>query len=935
MKKAIVRQLFLLTAVLFLECGASLAQAVRTFTLENGFTLFVQEDHSAALVRTELAVRAGFSAQSPSTAGFFPLYTKLLFSDSDITSSCNADSATFVTTSAPSVLPHVLSQIAVALKTPSFPDSTLKPAYIDMKKEVLAYASSTTGFINSAIDARLFSEAPWKQDSGIYPALFTKHTIAEVRTILTSIGSSYYTPQNSALFICGDISAQEVYDYTERLFASWHPGRGVIPNTATVMEPHDAKRFFVLTDPSFSADFTQIIIQYTSLSASQADITAAAFNGIESPYDELILGEPSLAVRSSDYMTAASAQKNGSSRLILQALMEKPYSLKTASPAPSADEIKKCTIASQATLFLERTVQASALSRSMFIAAQNQIASKYESQMGSSFTSLSLLADYWALDTPSLATNNSSDFYTRFLDRVHRAQNDREQQIADAVRSETPYVFLLVNSAVYESQKQSFKDAGYEQITNKNASWYQNELVRKNAFAAEDKDAQSPDNTDTSFVSRAQTFYDVNEPQCTTTVLANNIPVIVKQNPGSQTALISIAIAGGETTSPRDQRFLRTVLINAFASNMQREIFVLRKNNRFAGATELNAWTEETVSYITINCIKDDIKQVLLAASNAILFGDIPPLVADNLVSEQKNQWSIKSASLTYQMTCVALGTLYSGTSFDTLFDADSSILKETSYSSISRAYTELLDASLYTIVISGDADTATASLYAAQTFGLLKQQTERKPHEAPAPAFTKMTRSVLLRHLYTTDVSAADAGEMPEVLVPTTDFYDPVQFWLESPQESDKRALFNALLYELQARIQKELTGNMLCSIQTATPILRAGCVQGEKILHTAAFLSAYKKSVRSLLADLLKDDGTLLLQIKARWIEQNLYQTQSNEGTAALIQKGLLEDNPLMYLESYCAVDRAQRDDVYGIAKTYILEDPLFKLYSADAKK
>src|SRR5574344_1286951 len=167
MKKAIVRQLFLLTAVLFLECGASLAQAVRTFTLENGFTLFVQEDHSAALVRTELAVRAGFSAQSPSTAGFFPLYTKLLFSDSDITSSCNADSATFVTTSAPSVLPHVLSQIAVALKTPSFPDSTLKPAYIDMKKEVLAYASSTTGFINSAIDARLFSEAPWKQDSGI------------------------------------------------------------------------------------------------------------------------------------------------------------------------------------------------------------------------------------------------------------------------------------------------------------------------------------------------------------------------------------------------------------------------------------------------------------------------------------------------------------------------------------------------------------------------------------------------------------------------------------------------------------------------------------------------------------------------------------------------------------------------------------------------
>ena len=1003
MKKSTVIRALIFCIVLFSSIPLFAQQSIQTasgnlrvFTLSNGFQIFVKEDFTTALVRTELVVKAGFSSQTPSTAGFFPLYANLFLSSASaenstlidtlpVTASCNQNSTSFTATSAPETVPQLFSLLSECIEHPQFSDASLSRKYSDMKKQVLDYQKSTTGFINSAIDSRIFASSPWKHDSGIYPALFAKYKLSEVRTFLTKIGRQYYTPDNSALFVSGNISADDVLYLAKRTFLEWNgyslpfdstttQNRATsVQNTSTAAQntatsaqgkspSTNQKKRYVLTDASFPKDFSQIVVQYTNLSLSEADILAASFISSASPYKAAVLAEPALAVRSKDYLTAASSPfesttdssgKHG--RLILQAILEKPYSFaekittvpeaipqntdqQSTAPQSADDNDKLPSPAEQASLFVSTVTNAAKLSRINFIAAQNTVTSKYNVQTGASSENMQLLSDYWALDNPVYDRKSGTDFYNRFLNNAYAVQNVSETETAAAVANEAPYIFLIVNTSEYEKQKDSFDAEGYEQVTKATASWYSDELFRKNAFAAEQTDTDEADDstyTISSASQHAENFYTVNVPLFSSYELSNKIPLILKLNPNSQTAFISIAISGGELSSPANERFLRTILINAFAQNIQKEIASLKLQNLFIGDTKLQAWTDETASYITIECVRDDVRSSLRATTNAILFGDIAPMAADKLVSEQKTQWLTKSASLEYQMNCTALATFFSGTPYEKLYDANSAILKNTSINSISLAYTQLLDASLYTIVVSGDINVAQVKQNAEETFGVLKQQTERTSFTAHEPSVAKTTRKVQLRHTYTTDISAEDAGERPEILVPTTDFYDPVQYWLQSPSEVNERTLFNALLYELQLYVQKECGSSIKCTVKPATPVVHAACVQGDKVLHTNSFLASYKKAVHNLIADLAKDDGTLTGKIKSQWMMRTLSKTNDNEGTAYLMQQGLLDGNALTYLEEYKIISNADAESFSKIATNFITEDPVYKLYSVDSKK
>src|SRR5574344_511250 len=524
---------------------------VRIFTLANGFSLFAKVDRTSALVRIEFVAKAGFSSQSPSDAGFFPLYANLFLSsakntktdDTDMSqfiSSCNADSSTFIVNSTSSNVEKLLSKLSDCVLHSKFSDSSIKREYEAMKTQVNEYNASVTGFINSAIDSRVFSDSPWKQDSGIYPSLFTNYKIAEVRTILSNIGNNFYTPDNCAIFISGNISTDDAYRLVEKYFSEWSGIVSVSASSSLTMsstgngsfeQTKKRQRKFVLADDSFSKELTQIVVQYTSLSQSQADILAASFTGAQSPYKAAILKEPSLAVRSKDYLTAASAQKNGSSRFILQALMEAPYSF---SQNTSADS-QVPDISEQADLFVSTAAKSAHLSRRNFLYAQNLIASKYRSETGSSSESMGLLADYWALDSAPGSHKGISDFYTRFLNVVYAVQTQTESNIATAVDSEQPYLFVLVNSDVFNKQKDSFKAHGFVSITTGNASWYQDEIVRAKIYDTEQQTLMHQNDlseiTDISIATPKQSFYTTNKDLLSSATLPNAIPIIVKRNP--------------------------------------------------------------------------------------------------------------------------------------------------------------------------------------------------------------------------------------------------------------------------------------------------------------------------------------------------------------------------------------------------------------------
>ena len=911
-------------------------------SLTNGLTIFVKEDTNSAVIRTEFVCKAGMSSQSASNAGFFKLYANLfpqtsialgtnVFKSVKVNPSCNADSATYTADCTPGDLEDVIKAFSQCAMQPLFSDEEIQYEYDKLKKEVDDYATSTTGFINSAIDGRVFSQEPWKQDSGIYPALFSKYSPQEVRTVLMDIAKRYYTPDNSAIFITGNISAQSVYNLALKYFSLWSSyyegdrkrspaSQGLSPSSGK-----DAKKKFVLTDPSFSKDLTQIVIQYTSLPMTHADIAAAAFNSSGSAFKKGELASPVVSIRSKDYLNAA--------------LLEKPYLFASAADKKANKEVP--SPADQCELFAAIAKNSASFSEEEFITAQNSIMAKYLKLTGDSVECMKLLADWWALDS----SMGSEGFYERFLNLMRDIKFAERQQIADEIKKEEPYTFVLLNSEVYQKSKAAFDQKGYTHITTQNASWYSDELEIQKALQMEQKqlrkaERQMSAGIEVSPLNTAEYFFYKNAPLIQTTKLANGIPLTVKTTADSRTALLSIAISGGECASPEKERLLRTVMVNSFARNIQTLLSKQKQQNTFVGIPEILAWTQQRVSYITIECLSCDLPAVFKAASDAVIFGEMDAVIADSLVHEQKAQWASTIIGLGNQLNFNALKYLYRGTPYERLYDTETEVLKETSLSSITNAYTHLLNATLYSLVVVGDVKFNEIEKYAESSFGILKSIGSRAKVEFPKAEFKNKTRRVQLRHLYATDKTPEMAPNGVPILVPTKDFFDPVLYYFQCPEEKKQRVLFNALLIELSARTQEFLKAqksDIKCSYTLATPSVQVGMLKADAVLHTNSFYGAYKKAFNALKNDLSAESGMegCVRAIKAKWISDELSKTQTNPGTAELIQQGLLEGNASEYLSSYMTLEGASAKMFLDVLERYLPEDPIFKVFSVDSKK
>ena len=170
----------------------------------------------------------------------------------------------------------ILEKLSQHAFSPVFSDSAIEKELNIFKSETMQYAYTPAAFINSSIDARVFSAAPWKHDSGIFPSLFSKTTPAQARTVLSGISENWYTPQNSALFISGSIKKETALKLVQETFGKFP--KAVKSETQGKITAGGKIRKFVIYDSQFSEDLTQIVMQYTSLNMNQCDIAATAFN---------------------------------------------------------------------------------------------------------------------------------------------------------------------------------------------------------------------------------------------------------------------------------------------------------------------------------------------------------------------------------------------------------------------------------------------------------------------------------------------------------------------------------------------------------------------------------------------------------------------------------------------------------------------------------
>lgn len=928
MKKIILAIFLAFSAFLYAESNFLNEYNYAEYTLENGMQIFVLEDFSSAPVQVEFSVHAGISAQNPATTGFFPLYTRLFKYGAEknsflqnLTSECSADSSNYRISVSQELVPSTFEILARCAFSPFFAEKDILREYSALKNEIMQYAPTPAAFINTAIDSRIFSETPWKLDSGIYPQIFTKSTAAEIRSILSRIGKFWYTPQNSAIFVSGPVKKEEIYALAEKTFGSYKPAASfALPEKVTAT---GKTRKFIMHDLQFSEDMTQIVIEYTGLNFNQASLAAVAYNADSSTLKKSLCAEHILNIRGPEYINVSSTRHNGCARLIFQTLLEQNLRSPVEQAETFIEAIKKSPETTDS---------------SEYQAAKKILHGNFRESTENSTNFINSLAYFWAID-PLFPGNDEKEILLaqKLLSQPEKITSTDENSLKTSFENETPFIFVLVNTKNFKKYKSDYKRLGYEEINSKNGSWFTQELY-KNALKEISAEKKEIEEQKAESESAKNIFLEENRNSLKTIELSNGIPVTVKTNRMTNGVSILVSIDGGSLADKNRPGF-QNVMANAIASNIRKEIIKYKTQQIISGNPAVYAETSFSDSKIIVECAKEDISLCIRSISDALIFGEITPAEADSYVYSAQTQIRLSGASPLNQMTFRAIKYFYDSNFIRNIFDTEKEILQKTSYNDILAEYPKFLDASLYSIVIAGNTDSEAVRYILEESLGILAAQTTRnaprRKESVPKPDFPAKTRKINLkiRHLFYTDVKAEDAGPMPAVLVPTKNFADPVQYWFKAPEaDSEEAVIFDALILRLSENLNN---AGAETKIFLPAKDFRCGGITFLNVEHTNYIEETYKKTLSEFVKKLEDTEPSVFEaeRTKNAWILSRLSGSKTNTGTARIISSSKTDEKN--YLDEYEILERAGSKDFLRALNEYFPPEPLLQIFSSDSKK
>ncbi|MBR1638908.1 MAG: insulinase family protein [Treponema sp.] len=925
MKKLLKRTaVFLFTGILTTEMiFAGPAEGLQQITLENGMEAFILENPADAVVNIEFECRAGFSSQTQETNGFFKLFTRLIAAAnpeldfSDI--SCQADSSRYSLTTSPALVEKTLQAMADAFFNPQFSEEVLSAEFNKLKKETAENAETMSYYINAAIDSRVFSESPWKHDSGIYPPLFNKTSQKQARTILNQIAERWYIPQNCALFISGNVNSERLEIMLKNSFGRFYSARPVPQQKPNI--PLNSHKKYVFHSKEISPDLTQLVIQYTMLSRKECNLLATMLNSNDSKFKTNLVDNARLNIPGDEYINASAIHEKGNSRLIIQTLLQKPEDRKIqVSSKEQAEEFIAAVTGRGIADFADE---------GEFLLAKTALKQEEEDSASNVRDYMKKMADLWA-------------------DEAYYGNQDEEitlQECLSALSAEEPFVFVIINSEDYRKSQKEYSAGDFQEINEGNSSWYIQELfkeVRKTATTEELPEyiTTARDLEDNGYTQQNLSLINQSE-------LSNGIKVISKSNSLSTRTTMLISIKGGKYNTSENHGF-EEVMIQLLSGMIQRELSAKNKEGLITYLPHVSAKSDFATSSITIEFLEEDSEAVCRAIVNSIIYGEIPPAMADRAVGARQYRKRLENGSAPNQIFYGAIEEIYRGSSIINLFETEKDVLQNTDYNSILTAYPEFLDARRYSLILTGKTDEKMIDVL-ERSFGQLSRTGKNlQPIKAKSSLQKGKVKTVSLVHTFLTDIPAEEAGPMPAELIPTTEFLDPVAYIYKAPDsaaDTKTTALFKALLNYLADFLQEKCAENGRL-IEADVSVIQPrnsqpfGTIIFQNVRHTKEADSLLRGSIAEL-KKLLSTPATAqktLLAIKNCWNLKQMNLTGTDAGTAALLQKGieLSPENPLpsLYLTEYDFIQTSDARDYLEALKDFS-DKPNLSVYSLDSKK
>lgn len=202
--------------------------------LKNGMDIIVIENRSVPLVTVEVAVKNGAYTEPPEYNGLSHLYEHMFFKSnekskaegyhdraSELGMLSNAQTqyevVNYYTTTINYGLREALVMMSDALRYPLFDKQELDQEIQVVIDELNQHRSNPFHYLFEATDARLWYKYPSRKRPGGDPETVAKATPEMMRVIQ----KKFYIPNNSALVVAGDVSAQEVFKLATEIFGDW------------------------------------------------------------------------------------------------------------------------------------------------------------------------------------------------------------------------------------------------------------------------------------------------------------------------------------------------------------------------------------------------------------------------------------------------------------------------------------------------------------------------------------------------------------------------------------------------------------------------------------------------------------------------------------------------------------------------------------------
>ena len=448
------------------------------YRLSNGLELFVAENHNVPLTYIEIAVRCGAYTQNPNNAGLFHLYEHMMFKGNklyknaaSVTNALNDMGVTnwngttdlecvnYYFTVPSSQTKKGLEFWSAAIRSPLMDKNELENEKKVVLSEIAANYSSPERIARYYQSKKLFSEAPWRLDTSGSSKVVENAGVKDLK----QIQKTFYLPNNSALFVGGDVNPEEVLEMVQEIYGSWKKGKNPFEklNFRHKREVFDQPFFAVMPFEKVSKELAEIALYYRGpdLAFDREDSYPAdiLLDGLSNPsglfkrslFKDGYIGIPSVDYISSGYMSRKSC---GVASFTIDVTMpEEELAERTKYFAGVLPEMVKEAAMSITEEQILRTV--------------NRLS---DSNVYANETAAGLLRTmrfWWCC-----ADSDYAYSYDKKMAEV--GQKDILSYVSTYIEGKNPLVMVYVNPELFEEIKDTFTENGFEIVSDQNAFWF-------------------------------------------------------------------------------------------------------------------------------------------------------------------------------------------------------------------------------------------------------------------------------------------------------------------------------------------------------------------------------------------------------------------------------------------------------------------------------